>query len=158
MRTLTNLHGTEAPKKRGIGYYLITFLVVELVFIGLLLISHASMAQTPGTDNTESTLVNMKSTFAGGKVYTKWYVQNENEDGIFLVERSKDNVEFQVIGAKHGVGVPSDLIIMYSYIDEDPGTGPVWYRLRKVYEDGMGYASDSHKVIVPALGQVAQAQ
>ena len=150
MNTLTNLNGESTSPKRGVVYYLLTFVVVEVLFIGLLLLSHMSFAQGPGQPNEHTgTLLTFKVVFAGGNAYTKWYVQNEEDDGLFLVERSTDNENFKVIGAKQGIGVPSKLIIMYSYVDKDPKPGYVWYRIHKIYSDGSGYYSPTRRVEVP---------
>ncbi|PCH96344.1 MAG: hypothetical protein COB85_03665 [Bacteroidetes bacterium] len=88
------------------------------------------------------TLIEFAIVSNGGKVYTHWHVKGEKERGLFIVERSTNNKDYEQIGFKRGIGVVIENKILYCWVDEEPPAGDCSYRLLKVYEDGRYYYSE----------------
>lgn len=77
-----------------------------------------------------------------------WATASERNNAWFMVERSTDNIEFATIGSVRGQG-NSVRMTSYKFVDEEPGRGIVYYRLRQVDHDGTTTYS---KVISMRLG------
>ena len=84
----------------------------------------------------KTTLIDFSAKFVEGKTYLKWIVETETEDGLFMVERSANNKDFDIIGLKRGIGVPISQPILYCATDKDPLPGISYYRLIKAYKVG----------------------
>lgn len=81
-----------------------------------------------------------------GKTYIRWLASNDEKDGIFIVERSADGVDFQALGFKDRVGSPLCVNLFYSFIDEEPISGVNYYRLMSVGTDQTYTYSDVVRV------------
>jgi hypothetical protein len=81
-----------------------------------------------------------------GKTYIRWLASNDEKDGIFIVERSADGVDFQALGFKDRVGSPLCVNLFYSFIDEEPIGGVNYYRLMSVGTDQTYTYSDVVRV------------
>lgn len=81
-----------------------------------------------------------------GKTYIRWLVSNDEKDGIFIVERSADGVDFEALGFKDRVGTPQCVNLFYSYIDEEPIQGANYYRIMSVGTDQTYSYSDVVRV------------
>jgi hypothetical protein len=82
----------------------------------------------------------------GGKTYVRWLVSNDEKDGIFIVERSTDGVEFEALGFKDRVGSPLCVNLFYSFVDETPNPGQNYYRVMTVGTDQTYTYSDIIRV------------
>lgn len=61
-----------------------------------------------------TTLVDFSVVFNSGNAWLKWLVQNETEDGLFIIERSSDNTNFEIIAFKQRIrcaNIPSYLVL-----------------------------------------------
>ena len=76
----------------------------------------------------------------------RWLVSNDEKDGIFIVERSADGIEFEALGFKDRVGSPLCVNLFYSYVDEVPLTGQSYYRIMSVGTDQTFTYSDVVRV------------
>ena len=85
-------------------------------------------------DNT-NLFISFSPVFNGGKTYVRWLVSNDEKDGIFIVERSTDGIEFEALGFKDRVGSPLCVNLFYSFIDEAPIAGQSYYRVMSVGTD-----------------------
>ncbi|WKN46060.1 T9SS type A sorting domain-containing protein [Tunicatimonas pelagia] len=68
-------------------------------------------------------------------VLLKWKTASEENNDFFEVQRSKDGKSWEAIGVVDGAG-NSTTVLSYSYKDENPLVGTIYYRLRQVDFDG----------------------
>ena len=54
----------------------------------------------------------------GDVCYLHWNITNQHQDGIYLIFKSFDNKNFDLLGQKQGIGIPNSLEIAYYYKDE----------------------------------------
>lgn len=81
-----------------------------------------------------------------GYNYLQWHVKNEREDGIFIIQRSANMMDFKIVGIKHDVPSEADISLMFNIIDKNPIPGISFYRIIKVYGDNSYYFSDVESV------------
>lgn len=94
--------------------------------------------------------------YNGGKTYIRWLVSNDEKDGIFIVERSADGVDFEALGFKDRVGSPLCVNLFYSYIDEEPIAGANYYRVMSVGTDQTYTYSDVVRVRTDVASPASQ--
>lgn len=98
--------------------------------MGTGLIGSASLMQ-----DSYNPILSFSPVYNGGKTYVRWLVSNDEKDGIFIVERSNDGVEFEALGFKDRVGSPLCVNLFYSFVDETPNPGQNYYRVMTVGTD-----------------------
>ncbi|MEO8086539.1 MAG: hypothetical protein ABI763_06955 [Bacteroidota bacterium] len=77
------------------------------------------------------------------KVTVDWMTASEINNDYFIIERSKDNFNFEDAGKIAGAGNSTSLL-SYGFIDEKPFLAPVsYYRLRQVDYDGSEHFSNA---------------
>jgi hypothetical protein len=81
------------------------------------------------------TLSNFQARSEEGGALITWKVASEINNDKMLVERSKDGQRFQQIGEVKGRGT-STVPFEYQFLDENPGPGSTYYRLKQVDFDG----------------------
>ena len=81
-----------------------------------------------------------------GKTYIRWLVKNDEKDGVFVIERSKDGIDFEALGFKDRVGSPLCVNLFYSFVDEQPVNGISYYRLMAIGTDQSFSYSDVVRV------------
>ncbi len=91
-------------------------------------------------------IVSFSPVYNGGKTFLRWLVQNDEKDGIFIVERSADGVAYEALGFKDRVGSPLCVNLFYSFTDEAPATGQTYYRVMSVGTDQTYSYSDVVRV------------
>jgi hypothetical protein len=69
------------------------------------------------------------------RVSLDWKTATESGNSHFIIERSRDGLEYEVLGEVAGAGTTSEEQ-SYSFLDEEPLAGPNYYRLRQVDFDG----------------------
>jgi hypothetical protein len=84
--------------------------------------------------------------YNGGKTYVRWLVSNDEKDGLVIIDRSADGVEFEAMGFKDRVGSPLCVNLFYSFIDETPIPGENYYRVMTVGTDQTYTYSDVIRV------------
>ena len=77
-------------------------------------------------------------------VELKWVTASEINNDFFDIQRSVDNLNFENIAQVDGNG-NSNIIIQYSYLDFNPPSGVIYYRLKQVDYDG---TTDYSNVVV----------
>ncbi len=122
----------------------------------LLLLTHAASAQQKmgsglvGSaslmQDSYNPILSFSPVHNGGKTYVRWLVSNDEKDGIFIVERSTDGVEFEALGFKDRVGSPLCVNLFYSFVDETPNPGQNYYRVMTVGTDQTYTYSDIIRV------------
>ncbi|WP_116126361.1 discoidin domain-containing protein [Lewinella sp. IMCC34183] len=80
-------------------------------------------------------LLSFRAEQVNGRVALRWTTASETNNRGFEVERSADGNFFRPIGFVAGAGDSRNLLA-YTYADDAPGTGVVYYRLRQVDFDG----------------------
>lgn len=84
-----------------------------------------------------------------GKVVVTWQTASEQNNNFFTIERSSDGLHYDSIGFTQGSGTTS-IITKYSYNDNYPPAGVVYYRLKQTDYDG------TSKTFNPVAVTVAQ--
>ncbi|CAG0993399.1 MAG: hypothetical protein HND27_05770 [Bacteroidetes bacterium] len=69
---------------------------------------------------------------AEGKNYLLWTVIEKYDNCIYLIERSSNNTDWEMIGYKDAYKSPGDIPLAYYFTDEEPLNGNNFYRLKRV--------------------------
>jgi hypothetical protein len=69
-------------------------------------------------------------------INVKWVMRNQCTDGTYLIERSTDGENFEIVGLRRGVAAPNSEMEFY-FVDKEPPTGQVFYRIRHFGNDNM---------------------
>jgi hypothetical protein len=85
--------------------------------------------------DTANTFISFSPVYVDGKTYVRWLVKNDKKDGVFVVERSGDGVDFEALGFKDRVGTQLLVNLFYSFVDEEPLPGDNMYRIMQVGAD-----------------------
>lgn len=76
-----------------------------------------------------------------GGIVLKWNTASETNNDYFIVERSRDGIDFERIAVVNGAGNSTELLD-YSFTDEHPFSGIQYYRLKQTDFDGAFEYSD----------------
>ncbi len=95
-----------------------------------------------------SNIQNLNIVFNANKVYINWMVKGEQNDGVYLIERSIDGKEFTAIGYKEVIA--SSLELLYSWIDTSPIEGSSYYRISRV---GQNYDPQVLTASIPVVSK-----
>jgi hypothetical protein len=109
--------------------------------MGTGLVGSASLIQ-----DAYNPILSFSPVYNGGKTYVRWLVSNDEKDGIFIIERSADGVDFEALGFKDRVGSPLCVNLFYSFVDEAPNPGQNYYRVMTVGTDQTYTYSDIIRV------------
>ncbi len=85
--------------------------------------------------DTANTFISFSPVYLDGKTYVRWLVKNDKKDGVFVVERSEDGIDFEALGFKDRVGTQLLVNLFYSFVDEEPLPGDNHYRIMQVGAD-----------------------
>lgn len=84
---------------------------------------------------------NFVSSIQNDKAILQWTTTSELNNNYFILERSKDGIQFYSIGEVKGAG-KSNQQLDYSFTDEHPLTGISYYRIKQVdYDESFSYSS-----------------
>lgn len=97
-------------------------------------------------EDTTNTFISFSPVYLEGKTYVRWLVKNDKKDGVFVVERSGDGIDYEALGFKDRVGTQLLVNLFYSFIDEEPLDGDNYYRIMQVGADNTYRYSASVKV------------
>lgn len=98
-------------------------------------------------------LLSYTATYANGKVDIAWSTASETNNDYFSIERTSDLNNITVVGIVAGAG-NSNTTLYYSYTDNDPGVGMVYYRIRQTDYDGKTSASPWMTVKIPLTSNI----
>ena len=99
--------------------------------------TYFALANPPGgTNPLPVSLTSFRAALSNKKVYASWTTQAEINCGLFTVERSSDNINYQPIKSVEGAG-NSTTVRHYSVTDNNPLRGVSYYRLKQIDYDGM---------------------
>ncbi|HSZ26209.1 MAG TPA: T9SS type A sorting domain-containing protein [Cytophagaceae bacterium] len=82
------------------------------------------------------TLISFDAVYSNNAVDLLWATAYEKNNSYFLIERSSDGINFEAIGKVEGGG-NSNHYLSYSFTDNTPVAGIVYYRLKQVDIDGV---------------------
>ena len=102
-------------------------------------------AQTLSKD-TVARLTSFQATCNSDKVYLKWTIVNQHVDGIYIIYRSTDGINYENIGSKAGIGVPISKEIAYFFTDTTPVYETEYYKILHVSKGNSFLTSD--KIII----------
>lgn len=101
------------------------------------------------------TLISFKANITESQqTILKWATASEKDNDYFVVERSKNALDFESIGKIQGKGT-IDLRNDYSFIDESPLKGINYYRLKQVDFDGQYSYTRAESVIKDGDGTIS---
>ncbi len=80
-------------------------------------------------------------------VYLDWQTKSEDNNDYFIVQKRKDNTEWEDVAIIEGKGTVSTLSY-YDYVDSKPYSGVSYYRLMVVNKKGEGYPSKVKTVMI----------
>lgn len=106
--------------------------------------------------DTSMSIRSFSATLNSGTVYLKWNVKGQKKNGIYLVQRSADNITFNVIGLTKGIGSPLEVELMYSFRDAEPLAGASYYTLLHVTNDNTFFETNS-VALIPISGSPVKA-
>lgn len=130
------------------------FLVETIVFILLMATAKTTWAQQPAqsrqllAENEASLntgIQNYSTVYNSGKVFINWTAKNEPSDCIYVIERSSNDKEYTSVGVKEGIG--AEIELFYSWVDQAPPAGYVYYRVKKINKEGTQSFSASNAII-----------
>ncbi|OYT12187.1 MAG: hypothetical protein B6I18_01455, partial [Bacteroidetes bacterium 4572_112] len=91
------------------------------------------------TDNTTNTLPVSLISFDAKKVdntaLLEWQTASEINNDYFIIQRSANGIEIEDIARVYGNG-NSNVLLSYNFVDNNPPSGTVYYRLKQVDYDG----------------------
>jgi hypothetical protein len=94
-------------------------------------------------------LANFDATVVGDKVHVNFATATEINNDFFTLERSKDGIEFEMLGTIDGKGT-SYTANQYSFVDDNPHAGVSYYRLKQTDFDGTTVTFDPVSVSLEA--------
>ncbi|MFN4122260.1 MAG: hypothetical protein ACK4GL_03020 [Flavobacteriales bacterium] len=97
-------------------------------------------------EDNHNYIISFSPVFNDGKTYLRWLVQNDEKDGLYIVERSDNGIEFEALGFRERIGSTLCVNLFYSYVDEAPFQGSTYYRIMQVSTDQTYKYSDVVKV------------
>lgn len=105
-----------------------------LLFFLLFAINHSIYSQSENLEIKEEIVTPVKHWVkpAEGKNYLLWTVIEKYDNCIYLIERSSNNADWEMIGYKDAFKSPENIPLAYYYTDEKPGSGNNFYRLKRV--------------------------
>lgn len=130
-----------------------------LLFIGALFVTNQAEAQSEKsnagsvllekgkmTEDSVNSFISFSPVYVDGKTYVRWLVKNDKKDGLFVVERSEDGIDFEALGFKDRIGTQLLVNLFYSFVDEEPFAGQTHYRVMQVGADNTYKYSNVVKV------------
>lgn len=87
------------------------------------------------TSSLPINLISLNANFDDSKVIVSWATASEINNMSFIIERSTNAKDWQVIGTVNGSG-NSNHVIEYYFEDNDPINGVLYYRLKQVDFNG----------------------
>ncbi len=80
-------------------------------------------------------LINFKAVAVKNSVLITWVTATETNNDFFTVERSKNGIDFEIVGSVPGKG-NSSVVNEYNLVDMRPHSGVSYYRLKQTDFDG----------------------
>lgn len=91
-------------------------------------------------------LVYFDAHLVDGKVETNWITESEINNDYFIIEKTRDGINYEKVGEVDGAGNSSSTL-EYRLWDNNPYTGTSYYRLTQVDFDGTQSYSDLKSIV-----------
>jgi len=110
------------------------------VFISIF--AYGQWAETPNNFSSDTDILNgyqlcsFTAKSVEAKTYLIWTTIDKNDNSLYILERSTDNIKFQTIYVKRGEKSPNNIKLMHSFIDKTTVAGIFYYRLKRVTTEG----------------------
>jgi len=119
--------------------YTCTALIV-LVFNSICSLAQTITASFDGNEialpqDTEAQITLFTAKNYEGKTYLHWNIINQHSNGVYIICRSTDAMNYESAGYKEGIGIPISLEIAYYFTDECPCEGTVYYKIIHIGEN-----------------------
>ncbi len=108
---------------------------VSLSFTSFSQIGNGGFKINENGDPMPNVLLNFDAIFDNTKVELTWSSDTENNNNVFVVEKSKDAMNFEALTSIKGFGNHSN-IMSYFDVDYTPYEGISFYRLTQINEKG----------------------
>lgn len=106
-------------------------------------------SKSPLTNPLPIEYVDYNAQYSAGQVIVTWSTATETNNAYFTIEKSTDINVISSVGTIEGVG-NSNIVLNYRFVDTDPGTGIIYYRIRQTDYDGQTEVSEWMEVNVPS--------
>jgi hypothetical protein len=77
----------------------------------------------------------LTATASSGSIYLGWAVSSNSKTGIYVIERSVNGNDYEVIGFKKGVASSLPVQISFYFTDREPVGGKASYKVTHIAED-----------------------
>ena len=120
-----------------------TFIIAAAVLSGLTGFAQDTSPAANGTSKAQEPMDGFElRTFTAsarnGKVFVNWSVMDLSGECAYMVQRSFDGDTYDNIGIKKGAPSPANqTALLFSFVDNKPGTGTVYYRIKRISNDGV---------------------
>ncbi len=104
------------------------------LFLILFLINNTVYSQSENMQVKEEIVTPVKHWVKNveDKNYILWTVVEKYENCVYLIERSENQTEWEMIGYKDAFKSPNNIALAYYFTDEDPTEKANYYRLKRV--------------------------
>lgn len=119
---------------RGFAAFLIVFASTFLTVSAQVKWQNDEVAAVLFPDNP-ATFLNFTAVKADNIVYLNWHVLNQKNNALYLIERSADGNNFEIIDYKQGYGSEVPIKLLFSYVDKAPLSSKGYYRIVQVKEN-----------------------
>ena len=92
------------------------------------------------------------------KVYLNWTAVCTDDNCFFVIERSKNGIDYKSIGMKKGARSPNNIPLLFSFTDEDPLPANAYYRVYLLKNNGQIVASILGEIVYSFSSVAAQRQ
>ncbi len=94
------------------------------------------------------TFTNVNAVLMGDNVLVSWSVQNQGDIDKYDIEKSVDGVHFKTA---HSLPANALQNTQYQWLDQNPGYGVLYYRIKSVSKDGKPAYTSIVKVTIPLV-------
>jgi len=104
------------------------------LFLILLLINNTVYSQSENMQVKEEIVTPVKHWVKNveAKNYMLWTVVEKHENCVYLIERSANQTDWEMIGYKDAYKSPNNIALAYYFTDEKPLENTNYYRLKRV--------------------------
>lgn len=104
------------------------------IFLILFLVNNTVYSQTDNLQIKEEIVTPIKHWVKNveDKNYMLWTVVEKYDNCVYLIERSENNTDWEMIGYKDAFKSPNNIALAYYFTDEKPLKEANFYRLKRV--------------------------
>lgn len=115
---------------------LLRIISISVLFLFFPLFNYAQQVDDTEINTSENYRLNSFTIkYFDGKAYIKWVVIEPDENIFYMVERSADNLTYEVVNTKKGTKSPNNIELMHSFTDTKPLPCVSYYRIKRMKDD-----------------------